>query len=217
MSLGKLLTTGKSLVGLHNANGRYHLRKGALPKFESSKNPFASKLPADVSEREPQLPKMTPAEIAAANLKKTQLLPVLGEAKVTMKQEVVAKQELQPEKPAQPMKQVEPVKVAAAVDGWLKKINPMVWLGNRKPAEAKPAVPRFTKGQGPIQGELSLDNIKVMRNDLSETDVEVVPAKPRPVVPQPSGDAAAAVMTVPELPSAKRALDYLNDRLLGKH
>jgi hypothetical protein len=208
MSLGKLLTTGKSLVGLHNANGRYHLQKGALPKFESSKNPFASKPQADVSEREPQLPKMTPAEIAAANLKKTQLLPVLGETKV------VARQELQP---AQPMKQAEPVKVAAAVDGWLKKINPMVWLGNRKPAEAKPAIPRFSKGQAPVQGELSLDNIKVMRNDLSETDVEVVPAKPRPVVPQPSGDAAAAVMTVPELPSAKRALDYLNDRLLGKH
>jgi len=217
MSLGKLLTTGKSLVGLHNANGRYHMRKGALPKFESSKNPFASKPRADVSEREPQLPKMTPAEIAAANLKKTQVLPTLGEIKV------VAKQELQPEKPIPAVKQAEPakpagsVKVAAAVDGWLKKINPMVWLGSRKSAEVKPAIQRFNKGPAPIQGELSLDNIKVMRNDLSETDVEVVPAKPRPVAPQPSGDAAAAVMAVPELPSAKRALDYLNDRLLGKH
>jgi len=149
MSLGKLLTTGKSLVGLHNANGRYHLRKGALPKFESSKNPFASKPRADVSEREPQLPKMTPAEISAANLKKTQVLPTLGESTA------VAKQELQPEKPIQAVKQAEPakpagsVKVATAVDGWLKKINPLVWLGNRKPAEAKPATPRFGKGQKP--------------------------------------------------------------------
>ena len=40
MSLGKLLTTGKSLVGLHGASGRYQLRTGAMPKFESSKNPF---------------------------------------------------------------------------------------------------------------------------------------------------------------------------------
>jgi hypothetical protein len=217
MSLGKLLTTGKSLVGLHNANGRYHMRKGALPKFESSKNPFASKPQAEVVEREPQLPKLTSAEIAAANLKKTQLLPVIAETKV------VAQQELQPEKAAPAMKQVEPtkpaepVKVATPVDGWLKKINPMVWLGNRKPVEPKPVVPRFSKGQTPIQGELSLDNIKVMRNDLSETDVEVVPAKSRPAAPQPPGNAAAAVMTVPELPSAKRALAYLNDRLLGKN
>jgi hypothetical protein len=211
MSLGKLLTTGKSLMGLHNSNGRYHLQKGALPKFESLKNPFASKPRADVSEREPQLPKLTPAELAAANLKKTQVLPVLAEANV------VAKQEAQPEKPVQAVKQAEPVKVAATVDGWLKKINPMVWLGSRKPVEAKPLIPRFSKGQAPIQGELSLDNIKVMRNDLSETDVEVAPAKPRPAAPQPAGNATAAVMTVPEMPSAKRALDYLNDRLLGKH
>ena len=62
MSLGKLLTTGKSLVGLHNSNSRYHLRKGALPKFESAKNPFAPKAHAELPEREPQLPKLTPAE-----------------------------------------------------------------------------------------------------------------------------------------------------------
>jgi hypothetical protein len=211
MSLGKLLTTGKSLVGLHDSNGRYHLRKGALPKFESSKNPFAPKPPAGMAEREPQLPKLTPAEVAAANLKKTQRLPVLGETKAPAKQEPMAVQ------PIQPAKREEPVKVAAAVDGWLKKINPMVWLGSRKSTAPKPAIPRFSKGQAPIQGELSLDNIKVMRNDLNETDMEVVPAKSRPTASQPSGDAAAAVMTVPELPSAKRALDYLNDRLLGKH
>jgi hypothetical protein len=208
MSLGKLLTTGKSLVGLHNANGRYHLQKGALPKFESAKNPFAAKAHAEVAEREPQLPKLTPAEIAAANLKKTQRLPVLGETKVAAVQE---------SKPAQPCQPAKPVQVAASVDGWLKKLNPMVWLGNRKAAEPKAAIPRFGKAQAPIQGELSLDNIKVMRNDLSETDMEVVPAKPRPMAPQPSAGAGAAVMMVPELPSAKRALDYLNDRLLGKH
>jgi hypothetical protein len=32
----------------------------------------------------------------------------------------------------------------------------------------------------PVQGELSLDKIKVMRNDLSETDLEVVPLRLRP-------------------------------------
>jgi len=220
MSLGKLLTTGKSLVGLHNSNERYHLRKVALPKFESSKNPFAAKVPAEVPEREPNLPKLTPAEMAAADLKKTQRIPLIGEPKIVAKPESQPIQPIQPIQPMQPtqsVKQAEPVRPAAAVDGWLKKINPMVWFGSRNPAQAKPAVPRFSKGRAPVQGELSLDNIKVMRNDLSEADVEVVPAKSRPTASQPSGDAAAAVMTVPELPSARRALDYLNDRLLGKH
>jgi hypothetical protein len=32
----------------------------------------------------------------------------------------------------------------------------------------------------PVQGELSLDKIKVVRNDLSETDLEVVPLRLRP-------------------------------------
>jgi hypothetical protein len=32
-----------------------------------------------------------------------------------------------------------------------------------------------------VQGELSLDKIKVVRNDLSDADLEVVPAR-RPVV-----------------------------------
>jgi hypothetical protein len=29
-----------------------------------------------------------------------------------------------------------------------------------------------------VQGELSLDGVKVVRNDLSDTDLEIVPAKP---------------------------------------
>ena len=29
----------------------------------------------------------------------------------------------------------------------------------------------------PVQGELSLDQIKVVRNDLSDADLEVIPAK----------------------------------------
>lgn len=204
MSLGKLLTTGKSLVGLHNSNARYQLRKGALPKFESAKNPFVSRahveVPSPVAEREPQLPKLTPAEIAAANLKKTQRLPVFD-----AQGEVVSEV-------SQP---AEPAKVPAVVDSWLKRINPMVWWENRKPAAAKPAVQRFNKV--PVQGELSLDNIKVMRNDLSETDMEVVSAKPRAAAVPSSGKASAGAMAAPELPSAKKALDFLNERLLGKH
>lgn len=47
---------------------------------------------------------------------------------------------------------------------------------------AKPA--RSPRGEPPVQGELSLDRVKVVRNDLSETDVEVTTVKPKaPPVP----------------------------------
>ncbi|HEY2082442.1 MAG TPA: hypothetical protein VGI88_06620, partial [Verrucomicrobiae bacterium] len=72
----------------------------------------------------------------------------------------------------------------------------------------------------PVQGELSLDNIKVMRNDLSETDVEIVPMKARRPNPTPAPiamEASAAAMAIPELPPATNAWEYLGERLLGKH
>src|SRR5690348_15827254 len=77
MSLGKLLTTGKSLVGLSHSSARYQLQKDALPKFESPKNPFAAKASAEPAGREPQLPKLPPDE-AAADAKKPQHLSALG-------------------------------------------------------------------------------------------------------------------------------------------
>jgi hypothetical protein len=139
-------------------------------------------------------------------LKKTQALPVPG-AKT--------------ETPARNSEPVEPVKPAPVVDNWLKKINPLVWLGNRKTAEPKAALPRFG-GKTPVQGELSLDNIKVMRNDLSETDMEIVPMKARRPTPVPAPEliameASAAAMAIPELPPATSAWEYLGERLLGKH
>jgi len=221
MSLGKLLTTGKSLVGLSHANSRYNLQKGALPKFESTKNPFASKAHAEPAEREPQLPKLSSVESAAAS-EKPDRLSTLGALIADREASVAATRNSQPAQspqPAEPVRAAEPAKVAAPVDGWLKKINPMVWF-NRKPAEPKPVIPRFSKPHAPVQGELSLDNIKVMRNDLSEADVEVVPAKARApkvvAAPVPQASAAAA-MAIPDLPPATRAWEFIGEHLMGKH
>jgi hypothetical protein len=215
MSLGKLLTTGKSLVGLHNSGVRYQLRKGALPKFESAKNPFAARTQAESSTtnpaRGPELPKLTPAEAAAAGLKKTQPLSVLGSLIAVREAAVDAKRNSQP---------AEPPKVAAPVDSWLKKINPLVWLGNRKPAEPESPIQRFGKSRTPVQGELSLDNIKVMRNDLSDTDLEVVSMKARPArLPSapPQASASAAAMAIPDLPPARTAWELLGEHLMGRH
>ena len=56
---------------------------------------------------------------------------------------------------------------------WAGRLNPIsIWRGPETPApDARPAV----------QSELSLDAVKVLRNDLSDVDVEIVPLKSRPL------------------------------------
>jgi hypothetical protein len=61
----------------------------------------------------------------------------------------------------------------------LSKVN-LLKAGRRgSPARARTEPGAFTKA--PVQGELSLDRIKVVRNDLSDADLEIVPARPKPV------------------------------------
>jgi hypothetical protein len=55
---------------------------------------------------------------------------------------------------------------------WVKKLNPFsIWRGSRPPTSQK--------SQLPLQAELSLDRVKVVHNDLSDADVEIVPIKSR--------------------------------------
>lgn len=274
MSLGRLLSSGKSLIGLSSAS-RYQLRTGSLPKFESQKNPFAKP-----SAEQADTQGLSPAEMAATHLKKTQLLPLLpptpevpGESfqppkpnpsETRAKPPTSTPQETKPSVPSPALNRLaaskrseggaadipvrsnssdpaanstssagttppspvgreragvrvsdsEKSQPPAIVTNWLKKLNPLVWFGDRKPTESKP-VPRFNKN--PVQGELSLENIKVMRNDLSDADVEVVPKKTLPMqdIPLPSASAAAAA--IPELPPATSAWEYLGERLLRNH
>jgi hypothetical protein len=69
-------------------------------------------------------------------------------------------------------------RAARWIGEWTRKINPLPRL-QKPPGPAKSAVPRFP--QSPIQSELSLDNVRVVRNDLSDADFEVV-TKKTPVV-----------------------------------
>ena len=58
--------------------------------------------------------------------------------------------------------------------GWVGKWNPLsLWRGWRPAAPPKP--------QRSMQAELSLDRVKVVHNDLTDADVEVVPIKSRTV------------------------------------
>lgn len=63
----------------------------------------------------------------------------------------------------------------------------------KRKARGASAIPNLS--QSPVQGELSLDNVKVLRNDLSDTDFEVV-AKPAAAVKPVTGQK----LIVPENP-----------------
>jgi hypothetical protein len=62
------------------------------------------------------------------------------------------------------------------------KLNPVSWRTRAKGgARALPLT-----DEAMVQAELSLDRVKVVRNDLSDSDLEIVPAKKPPQVPLPA-------------------------------
>jgi hypothetical protein len=65
----------------------------------------------------------------------------------------------------------------AAISAWLRKLNPLGFL-SRQVSRVNRARPR--DGHPPVQTELSLERVKVMRNDLLDADLEIKPAPPAP-------------------------------------
>jgi hypothetical protein len=120
---------------------------------------------------------------------------------------VAVKVEAKPVSASQPA-----VKKITAGLGWLKKSNPFA------AAPATTLSPVATKTVSPAQAELSLDKVRVVRNDLADADIEVVPQTAR--VPK-----APLGTTIPEKryvrPEArpdqlgKKAWSLLGSRLFG--
>jgi hypothetical protein len=78
---------------------------------------------------------------------------------------------------------------------WASKLNPIsMW---RDP------LPAAQDAQDPVQSELSLDSVKVVHNDLSDADVEVVPIKSR----------TAGEATIPVLPPSTKPWEFLAERM----
>jgi len=192
MSLVRLLKAGKSLTDLKNSTNRYCMRsRFLLPKFGSTKNPFSAPVPVEAiqaaCEGVPVLERYqkSPAELSAARLKKTAKLP----------------DTVMPETgPLQPVPANLPKRKGnwrAALVRWTQKLNPFGGLPKRTP-ETQP--PTCRPGRPPVQAELTLDTIKVLRNDLSDADVEIVPATP-PAVTKPE-PARPKGRRTPSLPPA---------------
>ena len=83
----------------------------------------------------------------------------------------------------------------ARATSWASKLNPIsIWRGSALAAPSAPC---------PVQSELSLDSVKVVHNDLSDADVEVVPIKSR----------TAGEATVPVLPPPTKPWEFLAERM----
>jgi hypothetical protein len=251
MSILKLLAAGKSLVGMKDHSTPYRLcTRNALPKFESSKNPFngtetaaaAPRPQSTVREKNnPFSPSAKPmvnlslfdAELNPAGTAATAEESVAPSAAVNTPcassekaAKASAEKPIAAEAAAKPAAGVDPQPVApkAAIvapslpaakpvdrthlsrpagsslyPDWMKKLNPLAYFSSREAEGNRP------RGRSQVQGEFLLDNVKPVRNDLHDSDLEVVAAR-QPVreviAPQPvavevtsSGDGIAGRIT----------------------
>lgn len=185
MSMLRLLTTGKSLVGLRSNESPYRLtNQRLLPRFGPTRNPFKSSS------------KSEPAQIEAR---------FIGDegGKGASREEGGSAKARGPTPAAFPSgAQDRPASATADKRGFTNALQQRAAalfgeckqklagiFGRGRVKAAKPIIPRFMKPA--VQGELSLDRIKVVRNDLSDADLEVVPAK----VPNAPAASALALRT----------------------
>lgn len=172
MSLLRLLTAGKTLIGLKRSESRYQLPGGkGLPMFGSKKNPFRATVFPDKTDSAP-VPEDTVAKLSEAPAANTDSPPApepspndlpphkdnpsngKRDIAVSAPNEAPAKEQL----PGQP---------APRRSSALKAL--LLWRRVKKSNTQGPF-----KGRPLVQAELSLEGVKVVRNDLSESDLEVI-------------------------------------------
>jgi hypothetical protein len=205
MSLLRLLTTGKSLVGVSDLESRYRLTSQTLlPQFGPARNPFSSGAkaePAQPKARAPEDHGGNGAPPAKPSLSGPRRQPAAALQRGAEQRAAPAKFD------ARNLAGALWRRTVALLRRWRAKLRRLLaHLGGQA---AKPVIPRFPKP--PVQGELSLDRIKVVRNDLSDADLEVVPAKP-PATPTASVPAPRAVEKAER---AASAWERVTTRILG--
>jgi len=155
------------LIGIQDLKSRYRsVDPRAMPKFGSEK-----KVNTDLARESEAKPSVAKSNVESsktdtnAGADKNVVATAPADKKVAVAQ-VVAKT---------PMATARKARGSGWVSQWGSKLSSLV---SQKPKPAKSGVPRLNGV--PVQGELSLDNIKVVRNDLSDADLEVVTRKMAP-------------------------------------
>ena len=169
MSMMRLLAAGKSLAGLKNSVARYRMTDPrALPKFGPANNPFHTK--------------STPEPVPVVRL--TSRLPIVGQASrlpqgplAPVDQQTVEKIPTAPPTNAgETLPQSRDATPASLPQTQRRGLSKMLsGLFERRVLPARSSIPK--RARQSIQGELTLENVRVVRNDLSDTDLEIVAAK----------------------------------------
>ena len=186
MRMVRLLAAGKSLVGAKDPGTRYRMTgPRALPKFGSAQNPFRSKpklepsplpgpLPSDGRGRRAQ--SEAPASASASCV--GSVLPLgspIVQADPTVPQDEPKRASCQPAG-GSTHRQRDPLPSdgRGKGGGWLRRLAGMLisMLWWRRTAARNYPAPGLTKPL--VQGDLSLDKVRVVRNDLSDADLEIV-------------------------------------------
>ena len=164
MGLMQLLTVGRSLGRISDEPSRYRMaQQSLLPKFGSVNVP---------EERARGLSEKTNPVFVKMEVKKPQIATATNDRKNM--------NAVQPNSQATPAPNAAVSRPAFPRGRWSLFKNPFS------------KTPRPTASAAPVQSELSLDAVKPIRNDLSDADMEVVRATPRPV------DVAPEVAPAPE-------------------
>ncbi len=175
MSLLKFLTAGKSLVGERSLVGRYQLlNPRAMPKFESAKNPFRSSIRSNTPEAlgrssepdpVPAAKNGTPEPLAPPSAHAPE--PVRGSKTSwwTGKFSAAATWFLPRRRAVEA--QTQPSNIAQQ-----RSSNPGGLFPWRRSNATRSVGPR--PGKSMVQSELSLETVKVVRNDLTDSDLEIV-------------------------------------------
>ena len=176
----QLLTVGRSLRSVKGGRSPFRpAEQGMLPKFAASRAPEAK--PAENANSQPR-PARSPfvpppqkvAKLARGRLLKKILSPF--KRNKTMNAVEVEPQSVSASAPTKPEQ-------AFPFGRWTLFSNPF----NRS-SKTRPKT-----DAGPVQTELSLDAVKPVRNDLSDSDLEVVPMKAAaPAVPLPATTTATS-------------------------
>jgi hypothetical protein len=180
MILLRLLSAGKTLVGVGRETGGYRLPEGeGLPRFGGKKNPFKSRAcPRTERGQErgeqalaagsapvPTWPKTAPA---AAGSKPE---PIKQEAGVVNRDAQARREQPARRQGGQNLAQ-RILRGARDLFRRIPRSGADQHIGNTRPA----------------QGELRLETVRVVRNDLCESDIEIVPRKPAPISARPGAN-----------------------------
>jgi len=195
--------------------GRYNVsERNRLPKFNAGKNPFAQSAAKPATE---QIAVVKPASTEAP-------APVVAAQAVDSPFSIAPAGQtwrISETTATQPINRVKLAGMAALKRGnalGLALIAKAQSFGGKllnrvkrvRHKEPRAVIPRFGKPAA-VQGELSLDNVKVVRNDLEESDLEIVMA-------QTNTSAQVAPTVAPASPDrgpVPPALKKLTNRMLG--